>query len=501
MILLRTAQIRRIEAQHQRAFPSDALPLMERAGIAAADVAQSLCSSAAKTLVMAGPGNNGGDAFVLARELKQRGRNVVVHFLGSTEKLPADALSAYRACQGVGVKISAALVPGDYGLIVDGLFGIGLSRWIEGPYAELIAQINAFGGPVLALDVPSGLDGDTGRVHGCAVRASHTVSFIAAKPGLLTLDGPDHCGQLFVDSLDLANLSSDGARMDRSDYQSQLHLRRNNTHKGSHGSLAILGGSAGMIGAAILTARAGLQLGAGRVFVGSSALVSFDPVQPELMMRSADDALLQATTIVVGPGLGLSASALETIQRVTSTNWRDLLPQAIPAVFDADALTLIGAHPVVAKNLLRRTAPTVLTPHPSEAARLLRCDVADIQANRIDSALRLARQFNAVAVLKGCGSVIARPDGCWRINTLGNPGLATGGTGDVLAGFIGALLAQGWPAWEAACAAVQLHGAAADECVSAGLGPIGLTASELIAPARRLLNEWITEQQITTRRV
>ena len=162
-------------------------------------------------------------------------------------------------------------------------------------------------------------------------------------------------------------------------------------------------------------------------------------------------------------------------------------------LLDADALTLIGAHPVLAQRIARRKAPTLLTPHPAEAARLLQCDTEEIQSDRVGNALRLAQAFNAMVALKGCGTVLASPDGRWRINTLGNPGLASGGTGDVLAGMTGALLAQSWPAWEALCTAVQLHGAAADVCVTEGKGAVGLTASELIAPARSLLNTWIAD--------
>jgi ADP-dependent NAD(P)H-hydrate dehydratase / NAD(P)H-hydrate epimerase len=506
MILLRTAEIRSIEARHQSAVASPADSLMERAGRAAAKLAQEIGASKSPVLVYAGPGNNGGDAFVLARVLKQLGREVVVHFAGDATRLPQDALAAYRRCADTGVEVSAAPPSSQFGLVVDGLFGIGLTRPLEGGYVDLISRINAFGGPVLALDIPSGLDADTGMVLGCAVRATHTLTFIAAKPGLYTLDGPDHCGVIQVDTLGLDRPSSEGAILTRADYTRYLQQRKQNTHKGTHGSLAVIGGAQGMVGAAILAARAGLKLGAGRIFVGTvgtmgtvgtvatPSVVAVDPMQPELMFRQADEALEQGTALVIGPGLGLSTSALELIQRVTSTNWRDQTANPIPILFDADALTLIGSHPVVAKRIERRNAPMILTPHPAEAARLLQCATAAVQADRVSSALRLARRFQAIVALKGCGTVVARPDSHWRINTTGNSGLATGGTGDVLAGMIGGLLAQGWPAWEATCAGVHLHGMAADRCVEAGLGPVGLTASELIDPARRLLNDWIADK-------
>ena len=495
MILLRTAELRIIEAQHETAAAVRSFSLMERAGGAAARMAQTLCAPNVTVLVCAGPGNNGGDAFVLARELHRRGRKVVVHFPGAAAALPTDARVAHRRCLDAGVAIRDTIPSGAYGLVVDGLFGIGLTRPISGKYAELIACINAFQGPVLALDVPSGLDTDSGGVLGCAVHATHTITFIVAKPGLYMQAGPDHCGTIHLDTLGLAEPTGSGAILTRADYAEYLRPRLNNTHKGSHGSLAVIGGAQGMIGAAILAARAGLQLGAGRVFVGTMAPIAVDLGQAELMLRGVDEALLHGTTLVVGPGLGLSNAALDVIRRITSTNWRNEARESIPLLLDADALTLIGEHPVLARQLARRNAPTVLTPHPAEAARLLQCETAQIQADRVGNALKLAKTFNAAVALKGCGTVLAHPDGRWRINTLGNPGLASGGTGDVLAGMTGALLAQGWPAWEAMCAAVQLHGAAADACVAQGLGPIGLTASELIAPARALLNRWIADQQ------
>ncbi len=491
MILLNTAELRNIEAQHGTAATVGSFSLMERAGGVAACMAQTLCAPNASVLVCAGPGNNGGDAFVLARELHRHGRRVVVHFSADAKTLPNDARVAHRRCVDAGVDIRQTIPAGEYDLVVDGLFGIGLTRPIVGEYAELIARINAFGGPVLALDIPSGLNADSGGVLGCAVHATHTLTFIAAKPGLFTQDGPDHCGAIQVDNLGLNIASGNGAILTRADYLNCLRPRLHNTHKGSNGSLAVIGGAQGMIGAAVLAARAGLQLGAGRVFVGTLATMAVDVGQAELMWRSVDEALENGTALVLGPGLGLSAEAFAITRRVTSTNWRNDVQVPIPLLLDADALTLIGAHPVLARNLARRNAPTVLTPHPAEAARLLQCETAQIQADRVGSALKLARQFNAVVALKGCGTVVANPDGRWRINTLGNPGLASGGTGDVLAGMTGALLAQAWPAWEALCAAVQLHGAAADACVAQGSGPIGLTASELILPTRALLNRWI----------
>ena len=453
--LLRTPELREIETRHANVVP----PLMERAGRAAAELAlQLLKNRRARVLVLAGPGNNGGDAIVMAHVLKQQGIDVVVGPGGTVPK-------------------------GEYGLVVDGLFGIGLQRPITGAHADLVARVNAFEGPVLALDIPSGLDGDTGRVMGVAVRATHTISFIGGKPGLYTLDGPDHCGEVSVVDLGLRLDNFPGALLAVDDFRDCLKPRPRNSHKGSYGSLAVIGGAAGMTGAALLAGRAGLQLGAGRVFVGLLQALAVDPLQAELMLRSPDDALAQATAAVVGPGLGASDDAVEIVRRITSAEFSVLL--------DADALNLLAAHPVLAANLARRAAPTIITPHPAEAARLLATTTEAVQADRVGAALQLAQKFRAHVALKGCGTVIAHPDGRWRINANGNPGLASGGTGDVLSGFIGALLAQGWPADAALCGAVHLHGAAADALVASGAGPVGLAAGELIPVPRTLLNRLI----------
>ncbi|KAF0163187.1 MAG: carbohydrate kinase [Rhodocyclaceae bacterium] len=456
--LLRGSELRILETRHADVAP----PLMERAGRAAAAFARKLLQgSRAPVLVFAGPGNNGGDARVLARVLKEQG--IAATVVGIDDKVPA----------------------GDYGLAVDGLFGIGLTRPIAGEYAELIARINAFPGPVLALDIPSGLDGDTGRVLGAAVRATHTISFIGGKPGLYTLDGPDHCGEVSVANLDLKLDDFPGALLGVDDFRECLKPRAKNSHKGSYGSLAVIGGAAGMTGAALLAARAGLKLGAGRVFVGLLQPLAVDPLQPELMLRTPDDALAQATAVVVGPGLGASDAAAEILRRATTADF--------PLLLDADALNLLAAHPVLAARIARREAPTVITPHPAEAARLLTTTTEAVQADRVGAALQLAQRFKAHVALKGCGTVVAHPDGCWRINTSGNPGLASAGTGDVLSGMAGALLAQGWPAAAALSGAVHLHGAAADALAATGAGPIGIAAGELIPVARTLLNRLIAK--------
>src|SRR5581483_10626448 len=266
-----------------------------------------------------------------------------------------------------------------------------------------------------------------------------------------------------------------------------LPRRARNTHKGTYGSLGIIGGAAGMTGAALLAGRAALHLGTGRTYLGllDAHELRIDPVQPELMLRECDDVveLAHLNTLVVGPGLGQSPPARAAVARALERN--------LPLVLDADALNLIGAHDALQDVCRARTAPTLMTPHPAEAARLLRTAVSDVQQDRVESAREIARHYRAAVALKGVGTVVAFPDSRWHINTSGNPGLASAGMGDVLSGILGAFLAQGADLRSALLAAVHLHGLAADATAEHLGGEIGLTASEVTLQARRLLNRAI----------
>ena len=456
--------IRRIEGKAQD------VPLMERAGAAAAQLAARLAWDKTKDiLVLAGPGNNGGDARIVAERLKEQFFRVTV--AASRDDVPRDR---------------------SWALVVDGLFGIGLVRAVGGEQAALIDYVNAQSCPVLALDVPSGLHADSGRVLGHAVRASHTITFIGLKPGLLTLEGPDHSGEISVDTLglDVPALGPPGSTggwvAGPELFGAALRQRPRNFHKGMAGSLGIFGGAAGMTGAALLAARAALRLGAGRVYVGllEESAPSVDLGAPELMLRHPDDALGQdLDALVAGPGLGLSERA-ETLVGAA-------LASELPCVLDADALNLVADNADLRKACARRRGETLLTPHPAEAARLLKSSVAEVQANRLAAARSLSADLQAHVVLKGAGSVLAARDGHWFINTSGNPGMASAGMGDVLAGMLGALIAQRFSGESALVLGVHLHGAAADALVAAGAGPVGLTAGELCDAARRLWNAWL----------
>lgn len=470
-------------------------PLMQRAGAAAAELAATLCAAGDEVLVLAGPGANGGDAFVTASELSERGFAPSVVFIGDAGRLSGEAAAAYRRWIDGGGRTLGEIPDGRrWSLIIDGLFGIGLARPLAGHAAELVAAANALAArercPLLALDCPSGLDAATGVVGGPAIEASHTLSFIAAKPGLFTGDGPDHCGAISIDALGLDNVVAALARgyvLSRSFFAGQLRPRARNTHKGSYGNAGIVGGAPGMVGAALLAGRAALRMGAGKVLVGmlDANAPAVDGGQPELMLRAPATLLGGVDALLCGPGLGSSDTARALLAEALG------LPQ--PLLLDADALNLVAADPALQEALAARSAPGLLTPHPAEAARLLGTTVAAVQADRVAAARELARRYGAAVVLKGCGSVVALADGRWFINTSGNPGMASAGMGDVLSGMIVALLAQGWPAEQALAGAVHLHGAAADALVQAGIGPIGMSAGETIDAARRLLNAWCAE--------
>jgi hydroxyethylthiazole kinase-like uncharacterized protein yjeF len=442
------------------------LPLMERAGAAAAEFAASLVQENRKDiLVLAGPGNNGGDARIAAAQLQEKFFRVTI--ASHPRELPLDKT---------------------WGLIIDGLFGIGLARHITGDYAQLVDHTNRQRCPVLALDVPSGIQSDTGQLLGCAVRATHTITFIALKPGLLTLDGPDHCGDIRVADLGLTLQKPRAWVADRDLFAGVLRPRRRNFHKGTAGSVGIVGGARGMSGAALLAGRAALKLGAGRVYVGLLHDLAVDPAGLELMLRHVDDVLGQdLDAVVAGPGLGRTEHAATLVGAVLASDW--------PCVLDADALNLMAEDQDLRDACERRTADTLLTPHPAEAARLLNLTVPEVQADRVAAAQALAKRYNAHVVLKGNGSVIAARDGHWFINTSGNPGMASAGMGDALSGILGALLAQRYSGESALVLGVHLHGAAADELAASGVGPIGLTASEVIDAARKLWNRWLTEKK------
>ena len=475
---------RRIEAQEAARVPPHML--MRRAGEAVARLALAVAPHARRVWVAAGPGNNGGDGLEAAIHLLRAGREVEVTLHGDAGALPADAAAALvrATAAGVTVHTAATIELNSAAIAIDALLGIGASRAPEGMIAASIRSLNELGAracPVLAVDIPSGLHAGTGNPLGpdCVV-ASHTLALLSLKPGLFTAAGRDHAGTIWFDALgtDPSYALAGGApsawlAASPSVLRDGL-TRRHAQHKGSFGDVAVIGGTPGMTGAALLAARAAHAAGAGRVFVQllqPAALVpgvalGVDALRPELMFRAAwsDGApdVLGRSTVVCGCGGGDAVRAV--LPRLLSLTQR--------LVLDADALNAIAADATLAALLIARAdrgLASVLTPHPLEAARLLGCSTAEVQADRLRAAQALADRYRSVVVLKGSGSIVSAPQRVARINSTGNASLATGGTGDVLAGWLAGLWAQaasdGPPAEVAASIATRAvteHGAAAE---------------------------------------
>lgn len=473
-----------------RAFDRRAIDVLRVPGIelmrrAAAAALASLCRHwprARRLAVYCGPGNNGGDGFLLAALARRQGLQVEVMAL--TAESAGDAALARQAWRDAGGAVRlwqpGAEVPAA-DVHVDALYGTGLHRPPAPEVAALMAAIAACNQPVLAIDVPSGLSADTGAVPGALLRADVTVSFIAAKRGLHTGHAADAVGTLELAALDLPESLWDGARPDAV-LLAPEHLppRPRGAHKGANGHVLAIGGDHGMAGAIRLCGEAALRSGAGLVSVAtrSGHLLALNAARPELMAHGVDDEqalaplIARASVLALGPGLGQGAWS--------HALWRAALASGKPLVLDADGLNLLAREPATFAQA------TVLTPHPGEAARLLACSTADVEADRYAAVRALADRYGAVVVLKGAGSLIAAPDGRVAVCPWGNPGMASGGMGDLLTGVIAALLAQGCTAWRAACLGVGLHARAGDR--AARHGERGLLATDLLAPLRALGN-------------
>ncbi len=512
--LYSTEQIRRIERDYAKAHKTRSL--MQLAGTSIAKTALAVLKRRAikgrRILVLAGPGNNGGDAWVAAAALRAAKCEVTVLSLAASEQSDPAAKRAQQSyLKAEGMQVSswakARAVAADCDLIIDGLFGTGLSRAPSGAHADVIHGVNSLrmqrpDCPVLAIDVPSGLNADTGAAYEPCINATHTHTLVANKPGLHTGEGLAYSGELSLDDLSVDMAESGNHLLDGHVLAGLLPDRPINAHKGSFGRVGIIGGAEGMVGAAILAARAALHMGPGKVSLGllTTEKVPFDPLHPEIMMQDAKllarDEGVNAYAIGMGMGDG----------GIAATSLHAVLNSGKPVVLDADALTLLISNPTISAVFQTKSGLTgegamqlVLTPHPGEAARLLQCEVGDVQRDRIAAARKLAAQWRAVVVLKGAGTVVAEPgvdgQGRFDINTSGNPGMASGGMGDALAGMIAAFLAQGMSLGDAARLAVFVHGAAADAAVDHGMAPRGLTASEVIFEARALLNSGLEHHE------
>lgn len=488
------AQVRQLDRSAIDTHGISGAKLMERAGRVTFDAIRAHYPDFQRWSVCCGGGNNGGDGYVVARLAKESGIECALYALKSPDSLSGDAARAARRWLDAGGQVVDELPEHvDAGaLLVDALLGTGLDRPAEGAYREAIGLMNRSPAPVVAVDIPSGLNADTGQaLGGLAVCAKLTVTFIGRKRGLYTADGPDHCGTVEYSDLEVPEsvyetIPNSGILIQEKVIANLLRPRARNSHKGDYGWVLGIGGDRGMSGALMLCGGAAMRAGAGKITLlthpDHAAIINVH--RPELMVRGigggaeATEFIESCDVLVVGTGLGQSAWSRSVLDAALGTKKS--------VVVDADGLNLI-AETGNLDVLAELEGNVVITPHPAEAGRLLGVTSQEVQSDRVSAAQTLAARCGAVVVLKGCGSVIAEPGGGYAICPLGNPGMASGGTGDVLAGVIGALLAQGLDAWSAAQAGVVAHAAAGDR-VARELGERGMLAGDVIDRLPAVLN-------------
>ncbi len=491
--LYRAESVRSLDRTAIEEFGVPGIELMERAGAAAWAAFARRWPEAWRVAVLCGPGNNGGDGYVVARRAAEAGVEARAFALGDPARLRGDAATArdrWTAGGGV-IEPVAALDPAAWDAAVDGLFGTGLARPPEGDAADAIAAVNAVAGPHLALDIPSGLDADTGNVLGTAVRADLTVTFIGLKQGLLTGDARDLCGEVLLAGLDVpdavyARVPPDAFRASLAGLGAALGgPRARRAHKGRFGHVLVVGGDHGFAGAARLCAEAAARVGAGLTSVATrhEHVPAVIAARPELMARgvagSGDLApLLEAASVAaVGPGLGRAGWGTELLGAA--------LGEGRALVLDADALNLLAAMPALRERL--DGARCVITPHPGEAARLLDTDSRSVEADRFAAAEGLCERLACTVVLKGAGTLVKSPGRAPRVVAGGNPGMASGGMGDVLTGVIAGLMVQGLAPADAAVVGAVVHAAAGDAAARDG-GERGLLAGDLLPRLRRIVS-------------
>ena len=482
LTILTADELQNLEMRAANQLGADAL--MKRAGAAAADLIMKRLEAAGveqrRVTLLVGPGNNGGDALACACELREKGAVVNVVLPGGRRPTSALALAQLeRWTQAGGTTYDDPYMTEKADCVVDGLFGTGLAKPITGDYLDAVLWFNERQALKVSLDIPSGLNPVTGHwtgsYPGCS--ADVTITFLCVKSGLYMCEGADAAGEIVLNELDVSVPLSPLSVIGTDEFPRVLRPRVKNSHKGDYGSVAVIGGTDGMIGASILAARAALISGAGRVTLECRAehAPHVDMVYPEIMFATKPVNLEDFDAIVLGCGLGTSAEAKARVI--------EALDCQKPLILDADALNIIAADIKLQDMVLARRAPTVLTPHPGEAARLLRRDTAGVTADRVAACRELAVQTGAIVVLKGAGTVISMRSSRTWINPTGSPMLATGGSGDVLAGMIGAMFAQGYDMVESVLAAVYFHGLSAE-----GL-EAGFTAGEIAPNAMALVHD------------
>jgi len=458
--------------------------------------------SGKRIVVLAGKGNNGGDALAVARHLYNKGTDVKTYLLAKKDEIKGDAAANLKILENIGIDVVEFISEEQFpefenvlmraDLVVDGIFGTGLKGNVRGIPARLIDIVNSSSKTVVSIDIPSGINGENGAIMGCCIRASRTVTFALPKIGLLVNPGCEYTGKVTVADIGIPQKAIENFRIDthtlgKHDISSLIPVRNRDANKGSFGRVLIISGSTGMTGAGCLTAKAALRSGAGLVYIGvpsrlwhiyassttEAITVPLDDDGTGRLSQSLidkiDTVIEKKDVIAIGPGLSVNNAIVEIVKSIIEK-------ARVPLVIDADALNAISTDVSILKYL---KAPAVITPHPGEMSRLTGIDIADIQKNRFEVAREFAARWNVVTVLKGSRTVVAKPDGTLLLNTTGNPGMATAGSGDVLTGIIAGLIGQGMKPEDAAAAGVYLHGSAGDEACSKK-GECGMIAGDII---------------------
>ncbi len=499
------AQMRALDSSAINDFGIPGLILMENAGRQASELLmEHLPGANARVLVLCGPGNNGGDGYVIARHLHNRGHSVVIWTTRAGEELAGDARTNFSIAQTMGIEIVALQHGGPlpqesgpgFNAICDALLGTGGEAELRGVYRELVEWANGYPALRFAVDIPTGVHADAGVVLGTAFNADITATFGLPKLGLMHYPGAQHAGSVRVVDISLprslVEKSPGVLLLDGFDALPRLPVRQASTYKNRQGHLLLVAGSPGKSGAALLAGRTSLRAGVGLCTVATQVGIrkQLEGLSPDLMVEALDwdgnptgdllELLPGKTAVAVGPGVGICPEALDLVRFIVSDC-------GLPAVIDADAFTAFAGHP---EFLEGASAPLVITPHPGEMARLLGISVAEVAEDRLAVARETAVGRGVTVVLKGAHTVIAAPDGRAAINLSGTPALAKAGSGDVLTGMVGAFLAMGLGPWEAAVIAVHLHGHCG-EVVAGRSGINGLLASELVETLPEVMGLWL----------
>ena len=472
---------------HQMLVPSAVL--MEKAALAVKEVLVEAYGKTGSFLVLCGSGNNGGDGFAVARLLLLEGIAADVYFAGKEDSLTEDASLQKKIFENYGGKLCRNPDFCEYTVIVDAIFGIGISRPVTGSLAGLFEQVNASGKPVAAVDMPSGISSDTGQIMGTAIRAELTVTFSFLKRGQLLYPGAEYCGKLCLKDIGITAEAFEEDYLFAKTFETAdlklLPERRLRSNKGSYGRALVVGGALNMAGAVLLAASAAYRTGCGLVQIlsdeGNRNILQsglpealFLPWQQEDGLQTA---LTKAEAAAIGPGLGTSSQADLLLKRILDI-------REGPLVLDADALNLLAVRP----DVLRKTkAQVIITPHPGEMARLTGKEIGQILDHLVETAMEFAGRYDVICVLKDAGTVVTDGKQLY-INSTGNPGMSTGGSGDVLTGIICSLLAQGMKPYDAACLGVYLHGLAGDEAAGRQ-GIRGMTAGDIASCINAVLTE------------